>query len=362
MAEAFLTWTVQTGNMTTSAPHIERANPRTAPETALRAVAEHREAMRAERMPQDPPLVLDKLVAAMRQVPTDEDVLYLDVWEGERVVGHAAVYLPLLDNTHLAGVDLSVLAGWRRQGLGTLLLREALSVAESRGRSKLMGDTYDRIPAGEAFLRTLGAQAALSNHENQLDLSELPPGLLDEWTREGASGYRVWTHAGPYPEERLEAVADLLNVMNTAPRGDLDIQDSQFTPQRVREWEAQNAAAGVQVVNTFAIHVESGALAGMTELGWQAGRDTLLIQYATAVRPEHRRRGLGKWIKAANLRAALELNPEARFVRTGNADSNAGMLSINRALGFKPLMARTEWQIGAGELGQALEGKGPHLS
>ena len=339
---------------------IEPADPRLAPEAVLRAVAEHREAIRAELLPQDPPYLPERLVAQMRHVPGEEDVLHLNAWAGERVVGHAAVYLPLLDNTHLAFVSLSVLAPYRRRGLGTSLLRGALTLAESRGRTKLMGATHDRIPAGETFLRNLGAQAAQANLASQLDLSKLPQGLLDGWTQAGAPGYRLWRNVGPYPEARLAAIADLLNVMNTAPRGELDIQDSQFTPERVRDWEAQNEAAELQTVSTFAEHAQSGALVGLTELGWQAGRETLLHQFATAVRPEHRRRGLGRWIKAANLRAALELNPRAKFVRTGNADSNAGMLAINRTLGFWPLMARTEWQIGAAELNGALESKTRH--
>ena len=36
--------------------------------------------------------------------------------------------------------------------------------------------------------------------------------------------------------------------------------------------------------------------------------------------------------------------PEAERVRTGNAFSNAPMLAINDALGFKVISTRTEWQ------------------
>jgi hypothetical protein len=38
--------------------------------------------------------------------------------------------------------------------------------------------------------------------------------------------------------------------------------------------------------------------------------------------------------------------PNARLVRTGNADSNAPMLAINTRLGFKPVWAESIWEVG----------------
>lgn len=37
--------------------------------------------------------------------------------------------------------------------------------------------------------------------------------------------------------------------------------------------------------------------------------------------------------------------PEARVIQTNNAEENAAMLGINVALGFKPWVAITEWQL-----------------
>lgn len=327
---------------------IEAADPKSAPEAVLRAVAAHREAIRAERLPCDPPWRLETLVTEMRLVQSDEDVVLWSAWDGERVIGHSALFLPLLENTHLGFVELSVQAPYRGRGLGRALLGEAVALAEARGRVKLMSGTNDRVPSGEAFARRLGAQAALPTHTNQLDLSELNPALLDEWVARGqarAAEYRVWLSEGLYPQERLADIADVWNVMNTAPRGDLEMDDWLMTPERLGEWQAHMAATGERRVSAFAEHAPSGQLVGFSELVWQPQREALLFQGATGVRPEHRRHGLGRWIKAANLREALKLNSAARFVRTGNADSNEGMLAINHALGFKPLIAHTDWQI-----------------
>ena len=41
---------------------------------------------------------------------------------------------------------------------------------------------------------------------------------------------------------------------------------------------------------------------------------------------------------------------QAKYIRTGNADSNGPMLKINHELGFKPYISRMTWQIEADKL------------
>ncbi|NHJ26401.1 MAG: N-acetyltransferase, partial [Candidatus Lokiarchaeota archaeon] len=45
--------------------------------------------------------------------------------------------------------------------------------------------------------------------------------------------------------------------------------------------------------------------------------------------------GIGKWLKASMLLKIREEYPQVKIVTTGNANSNAPMLSINNRLGFK---------------------------
>jgi hypothetical protein len=54
------------------------------------------------------------------------------------------------------------------------------------------------------------------------------------------------------------------------------------------------------------------------------------------------------------MEAMLAANPPARFVRTGNADSNAPMLAINRQMGFQPFIAGVGWQGSAPAVAQRL--------
>lgn len=65
----------------------------------------------------------------------------------------------------------------------------------------------------------------------------------------------------------------------------------------------------------------------------------------TGVFPEHRSKGLGRWLKAAMLDKVLKEQPQVKVVRIGNADSNAPMLKINHEPGFKPYMASALWQV-----------------
>jgi hypothetical protein len=45
--------------------------------------------------------------------------------------------------------------------------------------------------------------------------------------------------------------------------------------------------------------------------------------------------GLGKWLKAEMMFFVRDELPEARYINTGNADTNAAMVAINERMGFK---------------------------
>ncbi len=67
----------------------------------------------------------------------------------------------------------------------------------------------------------------------------------------------------------------------------------------------------------------------------------------TGVKDHHRGRGLGKWLKSEMMFFIKEKYPKATVLCTGNADSNAPMLSINNRMGFKRELAFTsyKWEI-----------------
>src|SRR3989442_14943213 len=86
-----------------------------------------------------------------------------------------------------------------------------------------------------------------------------------------------------------------------------------------------------------------GVISGVTDMEYMPYRPTLVQQDFTGVRPDARGRGLGKWLKAAMLLHIHELYPDAEWITTGNAGSNAPMLAINKKMGFKQFRAGSEY-------------------
>jgi len=278
---------------------------------------------------------------------TEEKAVLWYAWHGNIVVGEAFIVVGLHEeNQHLLMCDVQVLASYRRRGLGKALLSKVVEVANTENRRLIMAETDANIPAGEVFAKRIGARRGLAQHISQLNLDTLDHVLLNHW-KEAApkDDFSLLFWHGAYPDDKLEAMAKLHEVMNTAPKDDLEYEDERVTPKDLRETEAYDTARGFERWTLVAQDTTSSNLAGFTEVAWHPDNPQTLLQRDTAVDPSYRNRGLGRWLKAEMLEWFREHRPQVVRVRTDNADSNAVMLAINRALGFKPYKATTEWQV-----------------
>jgi GNAT superfamily N-acetyltransferase len=83
---------------------------------------------------------------------------------------------------------------------------------------------------------------------------------------------------------------------------------------------------------------------GFTQVSVSADDPAVGYQQDTLVLREHRGHGLGLRLKAANALLLLDTLPAVKTIRTWNADDNAPMLSVNRALGYVVDGYSREWQ------------------
>lgn len=304
-----------------------------------------------EVLPDEPPTSVEQVIAATRARP-ERHRRYL--WkvrdEAGALVGLAGTTIDPddTDNPDILWCGMSLVPALRRRGAGSRLLAELVRVAELEGRTRIIGHTLEGRAGGAEFARALGAQAKAAEHLNHLPMAEVDRPMLERWVDEAATraaDYELIGWDGPVPDEHLDRWVDLVLVMNTAPRDDLEMNDWTLTPEEVREQERVTAAAGIQVWTLVARHRETGEWAGFHDISWNPTEPMFAYVGATGVKPEHRGHALGKWLKAAMTLRLLDERPEVTNVRTGNADSNDAMLGINRLMGYRPLLAHTTWEV-----------------
>jgi mycothiol synthase len=321
--------------------------------------------LRAERQPDDPPTPLSVTVHHCRNFPS---FIEPHAWavmsdDGNRMIAFGVAYVSLVpENRHLAQISLDVHADGRRQGIGRHLLGHLVDAAVSRDRRLLVAATNGRIPAGEAFMLRLGASRGVMAQTHQLDLAGLDRQLVTAWLDRGhrhEEAYEIGWWEGPYPEDELEAIAALHDVMNQQPRDQLEVNDERMTPERLRDIERFSLTEHATRWTIFLRARDTGAFVGFTDIGLDAQRPELAQQGNTGVFPEHRGQGLGRWLKATMLQRLLDERPGVRLVRTTNADSNAAMRRINVELGFVPYSSECMWQVATGDARAYLRSRSP---
>ncbi|HUS61726.1 MAG TPA: GNAT family N-acetyltransferase [Acidimicrobiales bacterium] len=316
-------------------------------------------AVAREQLPDDPPFPLEDVVIWFRS-PRPHTAVYRWVAREEGVlVGYANFdHSTTDDNTNLGGFEIEVPAHRRREGIGARLLASVLDVAEREGRTLLHSMTSIDSP-GASFLDAIGGRCKIVNRRSRVLIDEVDRGLMREWVakaEERAAEYEMLSWIGRTPDDLVEAFAALIEVMNTAPREDFEMEDERYTPDMLRASEERAERNGLSVYTAVARHKPSGELAGFSQVGITKHAPWQGWQWGTGVWPKHRDRGLGRWVKADVMLRLLE-RPGLRWVDTWNAQSNDSMLGINVAMGYKPLKSVGEWQVSLDDARSAVDAR-----
>jgi len=319
----------------------------TLPEARARLVHDFLNAQRAELLPDDPAIPFEERLGGWRHPSRHRVSLNFALLEGERVLGllEAAWHDDEPENADVAWVDLGVAPDARRRGVGTLLVHALLENLPPE-RTKPFFSTFAHLRGGEPFALALGARRGLEEHTNQLLQAKRDEAYIGRALEKPVlERFEAVWFKSDYPESELEALCKMFMVLNTAPRGDLEFNDSEFTPDQLRQEAEDNRRHGREFWLLVARERVTGRYAGFTETTWHPNRPKTVQQHGTGVQPEFQAQRLGAWLKATMLEQLLLERPSVDRIRTGNADSNVPMLRINHGLGFKPFLARTEWQL-----------------
>jgi len=338
------------GMSTVNGYRIAPVEPRTLDDAAALEAAKLQQAMQHERVPEDPLTPLDVIVKRMRADTPGQTREFFGASDANgRFVGYGVVGQSLNEpeNAHVRWCEIFVMPAHRRHGIGRTLARALVATAASDGEGIVfMGQTNDRVPSGAEFARAIGAAAGLEMKMNQLTIADVDRAKVAEWAKIDPAGYRLERADNVVPAALAPSYLMAANAMNDMPKGTLAFEDQEFTEQQLRDREAFLKNAGIEWRLLVAIHGETGEGAGFTEVQYDPRVPHVIWQGGTGVVRAHRGHKLGLWMKAVMLKRILADWPAARFIRTGNANTNEWMLAINTQLGFHHAWSNTLWQVG----------------
>jgi GNAT superfamily N-acetyltransferase len=294
--------------------------------------------------PEDPE-VEDEPVEQMMKTESKDDkqYRYLVYEEGvkDKIIGQliCTVFLSTSPsykgNEQIIQVSIAILPEYQKKRVGTALLTKAVDLSKEIGKTKMLLDSSE--VSGKAFLKAIGAKIALEGSENRLALEEVDWVMINQWIKEGEE--RSPTAVVKIFKDIPEGIEDHLfevytETLNQQPLGDLDIGAMVITPEVYKEQKERLGSIGGEFVISI-VHEEDGKISGISDIVCIPARETIISQNLTGVQSEYRGQGKGKWLKAKMLIYIKENYPKVKFIATGNATTNAPMLSINHRMGFK---------------------------
>jgi GNAT superfamily N-acetyltransferase len=324
---------------------IEQINPSN--EAALRAWWEVGRAATAERPGKPWPLWQHSRVALPADNP-ERGITLLGAIDGREMVGAGLLTRTLKDNLHSAMAFAWTRPDRRREGTGRRVAAELELIAAGDGRTTIQSEAYlppSGSAAGEHFAAALGYDVASRESIKELALSDYVArrdALAAEAT--AADAYRILTFDTVCPDEHLESFGRLLGMlMDEVPLGELDLDASEWTAERIREVEQRQLAIGRHVRTAMAI-APDGSVAGVSDVRIDDDDPVHGQVGITIVDPAHRGHRLGLALKLATHDLVVATYPELATVDTSNAEVNTWMNSVNVALGYRTIETLLELQ------------------
>lgn len=269
--------------------------------------------------------------------------------DGAEAVGAGILMLPVHDNPHLAFAELWVHPSHRRRGAGRLLAADLEARTRADGRRVVVAEASARPSspgAGVAFASALGYGVANLEQVKVANL-ECTRSRWDALQREADAAlgdFRIVTWDTDVPDEHVAGVARLLSGFYAQiPPGDLALEDSEWTVERVRASSERFHAIGKRMLVAGAV-TTTGELVGISDARIDLASPATGFVGLTIVDAGHRGHRLGLSMKLAVARSATATFPDCRRLQTSNAGTNTHMAAVNERLGFVHVEDRYEMQ------------------
>ena len=131
--------------------------------------------------------------------------------------------------------------------------------------------------------------------------------------------------------------------MSEVPLGELDLEASEWSPERIRAAEQRNVDIGRHVQTSMAI-APDGQVAGVSDVRVDDSDPAHGQVGITIVDPAHRGHRLGLALKIATHDLAVASYPDLVSLDTSNAEVNTWMNAVNEALGYRTIETLLELQ------------------
>ncbi|MEV6491564.1 GNAT family N-acetyltransferase [Actinoplanes sp. NPDC051633] len=334
---------------------VREWDPLAATDSEIQSLVETVNAVLAVDLPDDPPWrdvqVRDYLAETM---PGERRISW--VAEDDRLAeGDSGIFahVNLLLLGDIGVLEVLVHPRLRRRGLGRELVAVAARRAYLEGFSSIGVEAIGSTPA-IAFYESLGFEKEFVEIRSVLMLSKVDWEALGEMAGGISAGYRVEFHPGGVPDDLIEAYAQA-KMEAQAEDNDTDLAPRSSDPQRLKDSVATLHRRGLKPYIVVAIHEQSGAVAGLTEVVVPAQHPERADQYDTIVVRDHRGYGIDRAIKARMLFELRAAEPDLLEVQTWNAQHNESMLKVNADLGFQSDRDWYEYTADVAQLVQSLE-------
>lgn len=325
---------------------IQEVDTRTAPDGLLREMHEYYVGLDAEFLPDDPPVAVEQRLANWQNIPERQMIPRWLLREDGEIVAVAVAFMDRHEDLNNGFARIQVRPDRRRRGYARMLSGPVLQRLQDEDRKSLITDTPDDVP-WEVKLEELGMKKSFGDKRSRLWMADVDWDLMERWIERAsqrASAYHLQYLEIPVPEEHLAQWCEVQHVMHTAPKEDLDFEFETWTPERWRDHEEKMVAAGNNMAAHVAVHSATGDFVGLSDIFLQTHQPEIAWQGDTGVHPEHRNKGLGRWLKAATISRVRAEHPEVDRIDTNNAGSNEAMLGINVEMGYKPILLTSAWQ------------------